>query len=82
VRHAVEVGKELRQRGSELAGIRLDSGDLAFLSIEARKILDEGGFPDAAIVGSNDLDEHIIENLKQQGATITVWAWDQVSDSV
>jgi nicotinate phosphoribosyltransferase len=73
VRHAVEVGKEMRQRGSELAGIRLDSGDLAFLSIEARKILDKGGFPNAVIVGSNDLDEHIIESLKTQRATINVW---------
>jgi len=73
VRQAVEVGKEMRQRGSELAGIRLDSGDLAFLSIEARKILDQGGFPTASIVGSNDLDEHIIESLKIQGATINVW---------
>jgi nicotinate phosphoribosyltransferase len=73
VRHAVEVGKELRQRGSELAGIRLDSGDLAFLSIEARKILDQGGFPNALIVGSNDLDEHLIESLKNQRATINVW---------
>ena len=51
VRHAVEVGKELRQRGSELVGIRLDSGDLAFLSIEARKILDKSGFSNAAIIG-------------------------------
>jgi nicotinate phosphoribosyltransferase len=73
VRDAVEVGKELRQRGSELAGIRLDSGDLAFLSIEARKILDESGFPDADIIGSNDLDEHIIESLKLQRAKINVW---------
>jgi nicotinate phosphoribosyltransferase len=73
VRHAVEVGKELRNRGSEMVGIRLDSGDLAFLSIEARKILDEGGFPNAVIVGSNDLDEYIIESLKLQGATINVW---------
>jgi nicotinate phosphoribosyltransferase len=73
VRYAVEVGKDLRQRGTELAGIRLDSGDLAFLSIEARKILDKGGFPNAVIVGSNDLDEHIIESLKTQGATINVW---------
>ena len=73
VRHAVEIGQELRRQGHELAGIRLDSGDLAFLSIQARKILDEGGFPKAAIVGSNDLDEHIIESLKQQGATINVW---------
>jgi nicotinate phosphoribosyltransferase len=73
VRHAVEVGKELRQNGHELAGIRLDSGDLAFLSIEARKILDAAGFTRATIVGSNDLDEHIIESLKQQGAKINVW---------
>src|SRR4029077_8341417 len=73
VRHAVAVGKELRERGSELAGIRLDSGDLAFLSIEARKILDQGGFPNAVIVGSNDLDEHIIESLKTQRAKINVW---------
>ena len=73
VRHAVEVGKWLRTQGHELAGIRLDSGDLAYLSIEARKILDEGGFPRAAIVASNDLDEKLITSLKSQGATITVW---------
>jgi nicotinate phosphoribosyltransferase len=72
-RHAVTVGKKLRARGHELAGIRLDSGDLAYLSIEARKILDEGGFPNAAIVASNDLDEYVIESLKQQGATISIW---------
>lgn len=73
VRHAVEVGKWLRSQGHELAGIRLDSGDLAYLSIEARKILDEGGFPRAAIVASNDLDEKLITSLKSQGATISVW---------
>ncbi len=73
VRHAVEVGRRLRQRGHELAGIRLDSGDLAFLSIEARKLLDEAGFTNTVIVGSNDLDEHIIASLKQQGAKINVW---------
>lgn len=73
VRHAVEVGKRLRQRGHELAGIRLDSGDLAWLSIESRRILDEGGFPKASIVASNDLDEHLIESLKHQGAAISVW---------
>jgi nicotinate phosphoribosyltransferase len=73
VRHAVEVGKSLRDRGHELAGIRLDSGDLAWLSIEARRILDEGGFPNAFIVASNDLDEHLIESLKHQGAKIGVW---------
>jgi nicotinate phosphoribosyltransferase len=63
----------LREQGHTLAGIRLDSGDLAFLSIEARKILDEAGFTEAVIVASNDPDEHIIESLKQQGAKITVW---------
>ncbi|MBN2559908.1 MAG: nicotinate phosphoribosyltransferase [Phycisphaerae bacterium] len=73
VRRAVEVGRRLRQRGHEMVGIRLDSGDLAYLSIEARKILDDGGFPNAVIVGSNDLDERIITSLKEQGATITVW---------
>ena len=73
IRHAVAIGKQLREQGHKLAGIRLDSGDLAFLSIEARKILDQAGFTDAVIVGSNDLDEHIIESLKQQGARINVW---------
>jgi nicotinate phosphoribosyltransferase len=73
VRHAVEVGLCLRKQGYEMAGIRLDSGDLAWLSIEARKILDAGGFPKATIVASNDLDENIIASLKDQGATITVW---------
>ncbi|MBN1946004.1 MAG: nicotinate phosphoribosyltransferase [Bradymonadales bacterium] len=73
VRNAVEVGRRLRQRGHEMVGVRLDSGDLAYLSLEARKILDEGGFPQAAIVASNDLDEKIIASLKRQGATISVW---------
>ena len=56
-----------------MVGIRLDSGDLAYLSIEARKILDDAGFPKASILASNDLDEHIIASLKQQGAKIAVW---------
>jgi nicotinate phosphoribosyltransferase len=69
----VETGKWLRERGHEMVGIRLDSGDLAWLSIEARKILDKAGFPKAVIVASNDLDEHIIASLKEQGAKINVW---------
>jgi nicotinate phosphoribosyltransferase len=73
VRHAVEVGRKLRAQGHEMIGIRLDSGDLAWLSIEARRILDAGGFPDARILASNDLDEHIINSLKEQGARIGVW---------
>jgi len=73
IRHAVAAGKRLRKRGHKLAGIRLDSGDLAYLSIEARKMLDAAGFKDAVIVGSNDLNEHLIASLKQQGAAINVW---------
>jgi nicotinate phosphoribosyltransferase len=73
VRSAVKVGKRLRERGHKLAGIRLDSGDLAYLSIEARKILDAGGFEEASILASNDLNEHLIASLKQQGAKINVW---------
>ncbi len=70
---AIEVGESLRQRGHRLAGIRLDSGDLAHLSIVARHKLDQAGFEDAAIVASNDLDEHIITSLKDQGAAIGLW---------
>jgi nicotinate phosphoribosyltransferase len=73
VHHAVAAGRRLRERGHELAGIRLDSGDLAWLSKEARRILDEGGFPNAFVCASNDLDEHIIGSLKREGATIAVW---------
>jgi len=73
VHHAVEAGRKLRESGHDLLGIRLDSGDLAYLSIEARKILDAGGFPDAQIYASNDLDENLIASLKEQGAQIGVW---------
>ncbi len=73
VRRAVETGIRLREHGHEMVGIRLDSGDLAYLSIETRRILDAAGFPKAAILASNDLDEHIIESLKDQGARIAVW---------
>ena len=73
VRKACAVGAELRRAGHEMVGVRLDSGDLNYLSIEARKILDAHGFPQASIVASNDLDEHIIASLKEQGAAINVW---------
>jgi len=73
VRNAVETARNLRTRGHEMLGIRLDSGDLAWLSIEARKILDDSGFPAARIVASNDLDERLITSLKQQGARIDTW---------
>ncbi len=73
VRSAIRVGATLREHGHEMVGVRLDSGDLARLSIQARTLLDEAGFPDAAIVASNDLDETAISNLKAQGARISVW---------
>lgn len=73
VHHAVKVGRALRERGHEMVGVRLDSGDLAYLSQQARRILDEGGFPGATIIASNSLDEHIIESLHRQDARIGVW---------
>ncbi len=73
VRQAIAVGRRLRERGHEMVGIRLDSGDLAYLSIEARRLLDEAGFPNAVIVASNDLDEHVMESLRTQDAQIAVW---------
>jgi len=73
VRHAIAIGRELRARGHELAGVRLDSGDLAHLSSEARRLLDEAGFPDAKVVASNDLDEQLIGSILEQGARIDSW---------
>jgi nicotinate phosphoribosyltransferase len=73
VKNAITVGKELRARGHELAGIRLDSGDLAHLSMQARALLDDAGFPNAKIVASNDLDEHLIQDIRDQGARIDTW---------
>jgi len=73
VRRAIEVARDLRREGHELLGIRLDSGDLAYLSTAARRMLDEAGFRGAAIVASNDLDEHVIEALKEQDAAVNVW---------
>jgi len=69
---AIEVAKEFGDR-IKFKGIRLDSGDLAYLSKEARRMLDEAGFTDTKIYASNDLDEHTILNLKAQGAKIDVW---------
>jgi len=73
--NAIRVFQEMRDSGMELKnyGIRLDSGDLAYLSKKARKMLDAAGFPDAIISASNDLDEYLIDSLKVQGAAITSW---------
>lgn len=73
VKNAIEIGKKLRARGSDLLGIRLDSGDMADLSIKARKLLDEAGFENTQILASNSLDEYAIADLKQKGAKISMW---------
>ena len=73
IRKAVEVGAWLKANDHKLIGIRLDSGDLGQLSFEARKMLDEAGFPDTAIVGGSDLDEYRITTLKERGAPINLW---------
>ncbi len=73
VPHAIEVFKELRAAGHEPKGIRLDSGDLAYLSKKARKMLDAAGFENAVICASGDLDEYSISSLKEQGAKIDSW---------
>jgi len=73
VAHAIKVGKSLRERGHDLSGIRLDSGDLAYLSCEARRMLDDEGFNQTKIYASNDLDEVVIASLVDQGAAIDVW---------
>lgn len=75
VPNAIRVFQEMRDAGikPKSYGIRLDSGDLAYLSKKARKMLDQAGFPDAKIAASNDLDESLINDLKIQGAKIDTW---------
>lgn len=75
VPNAIKVFDEMKAKGQDLKGygIRLDSGDLAYLSKEARKLLDAAGHEDAIISASSDLDEYLIADLKRQGATITLW---------
>ncbi len=75
VPNAIKVFQRMKDEGVELKyyGIRLDSGDLAYLSKKARKMLDEAGFTDAVIAASSDLDEYLIDSLKRQGAAINSW---------
>lgn len=68
--NAIKVFNELRAEGHEPAGIRIDSGDITYLSRKARKMLDDAGFPNAKICISNSLDEYIIEDILRQGACI------------
>lgn len=73
VKHAIATGHWLQERGHKMVGIRLDSGDLAQLSCQARTLLDDAGFTDAQIVASNDLDEQAITTLKAAGAQVNIW---------
>ncbi len=70
--NAIEVGKELKARGKKLTGIRIDSGDLAYISQMARQMLDDAGLNETKIVATNDLDEHILESLHDQRAQIDI----------
>ena len=74
VRRAIRTGEALRRAGHPLLGIRLDSGDLAYLSREARAILDAAGFHDTRILASNDLDEETLTSIRQQGGRVDTWA--------
>jgi nicotinate phosphoribosyltransferase len=70
--NAIKVGRELAAGGKNF-GVRLDSGDIHYLSVEVRKLLDQAGFPNATITVSNDLDEEIIHTLREAGAPVNSW---------
>lgn len=71
--NAIKVARELAAKGHRLRGIRLDSGDLGFLSHEARRMLDEAGFPDVKILASNELDEFVIRSIRAQGGRVDIY---------
>lgn len=74
VPNAIKVFDEvLKPKGCRPVGIRLDSGDITYLSIEARRMLDEAGYPDCKIVASNSLDEHLIKDMLSQGANVDLY---------
>ncbi len=73
VPNAIIVARELREAGHELQGIRLDSGDLAYLSRKAREMFDEAGFPQVRIVASNELDEFVIDSIREEGGRVDIY---------
>ena len=73
IENAITVGLEMRERGERLTGIRIDSGDLAWLAKMARRMLDEAGLHDCGIVLSNDLDEYTIQSIRDEGAQVASW---------
>ena len=73
IRSAIRVGQRLRETGHEMVGIRLDSGDLTYLSIQARQMLDAGGLNEVQVMASGDLDEWLIRSMKSQGSRVGLW---------
>ena len=73
VPNAITVARELREQGHELLGVRLDSGDLAYLSKATRRMLDEAGFPEVRVVASNELDEYLIDSIRHEGGYIDIY---------
>ncbi len=73
IRNAITVGLEMKERGEKLSAIRIDSGDLSWLAKMARRMLDEAGLTDCGIVLSNDLDEHSIKSILDEGTPVTAW---------
>lgn len=73
VPHAIQVARELREKGHELVGVRIDSGDLAYLSRETRRMFDLAGFANVKIVASNELDEYIIDSIRNEGGCIDIY---------
>ena len=73
IKNAITVGLEMQERGEKLSGIRIDSGDLAWLAKMARRMLDEAGLTDCGIVLSNDLDEYTIHSIREEGASVMSW---------
>ena len=73
IKNAITVGLEMRERGERLVGIRIDSGDLAWLGKMARRMLDDAGLTDCGVVLSNDLDEYLIRSIRDEGAQVASW---------
>ena len=73
VPNAITVARELKERGHYLRGIRLDSGDLAYLSREARALFDAAGFPEVKILASNEIDESVIDSIRDEGGRVDVY---------
>ena len=72
-KNAIIVGKELQAKGKKLLGVRIDSGDITYFSKEVRKLLDDAGLKDTKIVASNDIDEHVIREIKTNGGMVDIW---------